>query len=287
MHRFWSRFIAPLIEAAGPRRMMEVGAEFGWNTERLLEYCRRSGCVIDVVDPAPHPALHEVLGRYVPEHRYHPLLSLEAIPLLPAADLVLLDGDHNYFTVYHELQSLFARAVECGVAPPLIIMHDMAWPYARRDMYYDPDPIPFNDRHHFATRGMVPGQSELTDDGLNGHFNNALHEGGPGNGVLTAAEDFVASWPTPVALHRLPFYNGLGILVPAARETAAIQAAIDGFFSAESLLQTCEALETDGMKIRADAASLRLKLLQRDEAVMRLRARVLALEQEAAVRGEG
>jgi hypothetical protein len=282
MHRFWPRFIGPLIEAAAPQRMLEIGAEFGWNTAWLLEYCRRTGCFLDVVDPVPHPSLHEVLGRFPSEHRFHPLKSLNAIPLLPAADLVLLDGDHNYFTVYRELQNLFARAIELRTVPPLIVMHDMAWPYARRDMYYDPDPIPFGERHPFAARGIVPGQSELSDEGLNGHFFNALHEGGPNNGVLTAAEDFVTSWPGRIGMHVLPFFNGLGILVPEGRGSAAVDAVIEGFFSAGSLMETCAALELDGMKVRVEAAGLRLQVTQRNEALSRLRARVLAAETEAA-----
>ncbi len=279
MHRFWSRYIGPLIEAAAPRQMTEIGAEFGWNTEKALEYCRRSGCILEVVDPAPHPALHEVLARYVPEHRYHPLTSLKAIPLLPAADLVLLDGDHNWFTVYHELQLLFARAAETGAAPPVVLLHDMGWPYARRDMYYDPDTVPAGDRHPFARRGIVRGQSALSDAGLNGAFNNALHEGGPRNGVLTAAEDFVAGWPTPVQLTRLPFFNGLGILVPQERVSGKLQAVIDGFFSPASLLETCEVLEADGMKVRADLAAQLLTLTQRTDALMNARRRVVELEQ--------
>lgn len=279
MHRFWVRYLSPLLEAAAPRRIIEIGAEFGWNTERILTYCRRTGCVLDVVDPAPHPALHEVLARFPAEHTYYPLKSLNAIPLLPSADFVFLDGDHNWFTVYNELQNLFARAVESGVAPPVIAMHDMAWPYARRDMYYDPVAIPEADRHPFMSRGIVPGQSELVDDGINGKFNNALHEGGPSNGVLTAVEDFVASWPNPIAFHRLPFFNGLGILVPKQRETAAIKATIESFFSATSLLETCEVLELDGMKVRAELAAVKLRLRQRDEALARARSRVAELEQ--------
>ena len=282
MHRFWSRYIEPSIEAAAPRQMMEIGAEFGWNTEKALAYCRSRGCILEVVDPAPHPALHEVLARYVAEHRYHPLKSLEAIPLLPPADLVLLDGDHYWFTVYHELQLLFARAVETNAAPPVIMLHDMGWPYARRDMYYDPEAIPVGDRHSFARRGIVQGQSALSDEGLNGAFNNALHEGGPRNGVLTAAEDFVRSWPNPVQLTCLPFFNGLGILVPRERASAPLQAVLDGFFSSASLLQTCEVLEADGMKARTEAATLRLKLTQRTDALMHARQRLLTLEQSLA-----
>lgn len=279
MHRFWFRFLAPLIEAAAPRRIIEIGAEFGWNTVHVLKYCQRTGCTLDVVDPAPHPALHKVLARFPAEHTYYPLKSLDAIPLLQAADLVLLDGDHNWFTVYNELQNLFARAVACGVAPPVIALHDMGWPYARRDMYYDPVAIPEADRHPFMSRGIIPGQSELSDEGMNGKLSNALHEGGPCNGVLTAVEDFIASWPHPVTLHRLPFFNGLGILVPKPRETPAIQAVIDSFYSRESLLETCEQLELDGMKVRTELATVKLKLSQREEALARARGRVAELEQ--------
>ena len=107
MHRFWTRYIQPIIETVAPDRLVEVGAEFGWNTERLLNYCRDTGAHIDVVDPAPHPVLHDVLARYGKEYTYYPLKSLDAIPRLRPAQLVLLDGDHNWFTVYNELQLIY------------------------------------------------------------------------------------------------------------------------------------------------------------------------------------
>jgi hypothetical protein len=278
MHRFWDRAIAPLVEAVAPARMIEIGAEFGWNTAKLLEYCGRAACHLDVVDPVPHPSLLDVLARYPDTHAYHPLKSLEAIPVLPAADLVLLDGDHNWFTVYQELQALFARAARAGVAPPVILLHDMAWPYARRDMYYDPDSIALANRHRYAKRGIIQGESDLSDRGLNGNFYNALHEGGPRNGVLTAVEDFVASWPRPIAMHRLPFFNGLGILVPEARASAALDAVIGSFSSSAFLLDMCVALERDGMNARTDLAACQLKLTQRSEALARARARMAELE---------
>jgi len=272
MHLFWVRFILPVIMAMMPKRIVEIGAEFGWNTERLLAYCRDHGAHLDVVDPAPHPAFHEVLGKFGPEYTFFPLKSLDAIPLIPAAELVLLDGDHNYFTVYHELTAIFLRAAEAEVAPPVILLHDMCWPYARRDMYYDPDGIAPENRQVFAYRGIVPGQSELADNGLNGHFANAVHEGGPRNGVRTGVEDFIASNPTPMKLHLLPFFNGMGIVVPEARRTPALDAVLAGFFAGPAMLETCEALEWQIQNLRFDLAQHQMRLTERSEALMRARA---------------
>jgi Methyltransferase domain len=285
MHRFWTRYIKPIIETVAPERMLEVGAEFGWNTEKLLEYCRANGSRLDVVDPAPHEALHGVLARYRDECTYHPLKSIEAIPIVPPAELVLLDGDHNWFTVYNELQLLYLHAAKVGKVPPLVLFHDIAWPYARRDMYYDPEGLNVSDRHPYAYRGILPDQSELTDAGLNGRFANALHEGGLRNGVLTGVEDFRASAGVETTLFLLPFFNGLGILVPHARMTPALQALIDGFYSSESLLETCKILEKDGMLVRAELASLKTTLSNRTAALARAREQIGVLYgQHGAVR---
>ncbi len=279
MHRFWPRFIAPLLVAVSPSRVLEIGAEFGWNTRCLLELGREHGFFLDIVDPAPHPVFHEELARFDGGYAFHAARSLDVIAALPAADFVLLDGDHNWFTVYNELQQLYLRAQVAGVPPPVIVMHDCAWPYARRDMYYDVTAIFDADRQPYARRGFVPGQSELTDQGINGHFANAMREGGPRNGVLTGVEDFIAASGADVLFRRLPFFNGLGILVPRERLTPAVSDTVDSFFGAESLLQTCEALEGDGMGVRVDLAVCRQHLTRRTEALMRARSTILALEQ--------
>jgi len=278
MHRFWQRYTKPIVETLAPRRIIEVGAEFGWNTQHLLDYCRATGAHLHIIDPAPHPALHDVRTAYPDEHTYHALKSVAAIPGLDPADLVLLDGDHNWHTVYTELTLIFMRAAETGAPPPVVLFHDVAWPYARRDMYYDPLSLLEADRHPYAYRGMLPGSSELTDSGLNGRFANALHEGGPCNGVLTAVEDFKASSSVPMALYQLPFFNGLGILVPDARITPALQAVIDGFFEGPSLMETCRQLERDGMLVRAELSTLETQLAQKSEALARARALIDELE---------
>lgn len=283
MNRFWHRYIKPLIETAQPRKLMEIGADSGWNTRNILEYCRAHGAHADIVDPAPRPSLHDVLAQFGPnEYRYHPLKSIAAIPQLDTPDVALIDGDHNWATVYAELNQLHARADQCGQPPPIVISHDVAWPYARRDMYYNPDDLEASQKHPYAYRGMLPGVSELVEHGMNGVLANALHEGGPRNGVLTAIEDYIASSGVEFTFRKLPFFNGLGILIPAARMTPALRSLIDGFFTADSLLEACMAVEADGMHLRAILAQTETCLSRRTAAMERSRSMIEAQRQRIA-----
>ncbi len=282
MHRFWLRFILPLLLAASPGRVLEIGAEFGWNTRRLLEIARERGFFLDIVDPAPHPVFHEMLAEFDGGYAFHPHKSLDALPLIAAADFILLDGDHNWYTVYNELSQIFLRARQMGSAPPIIVFHDVAWPYARRDMYYDAEAIPSGKRQPYARRGFLPGRSDLVEEGLNGNFANALQEGGPCNGVLTAAEDFIAASKLDATFTRLPFFNGLGILVPAARSTDGVRQVLASFMAPESLLATCEELEGDINGLRVELAVTRQTLTRRTDALMRARTVIGELEQELA-----
>lgn len=230
MNRFWNRFIKPIIETVRPVQMLEIGADRGWNTQYLLAYCRETGAHLTIIDPAPDPELRGRLNGYEREYTHFPVKSIDGISAITPPDLALIDGDHNWFTVFSELTLLFARAASTSNALPIVLFHDIAWPYGRRDMYYNPDNIEPENRHPFAYRGMIPDSPDLVDHGMNGSYANALHEGGPQNGVLTAIEDFISSISTGVKFYTLPFFNGLGILVPEQRMTPDLQALIDGFF---------------------------------------------------------
>jgi hypothetical protein len=272
VHRFWSRFSGPIIETVAPRRLLEVGAEFGWNSRNLLEYCVRSGSFLDIVEPMPLQSLRDQLEPYGPEHyALHVAKSLECIPGLESPDLVMLDGDHNWRTVYSELSLLRTNADSRGKTMPIVLAHDCAWPYARRDMYYDPEAFSEGERHPYAYKGILPGVPGLVDNGINEQFANAHLEGGPENGVLTAIEDFVAANPGH-RLWTLPFFNGFGIIVPEERLTPELLALIEGFYSGESMLETCKALEADAMRVRAEMLADRRVLEQRSDALDRARA---------------
>jgi hypothetical protein len=289
MHRFWTLFSGPIVETVKPRRILEIGAEFGWNTRNILDYCRRTGARADIIDPVALPALQDVLSAYPEVHTYHQSKSLEVLSKLDTPDVFFLDGDHNWRTVFNELTQIYTRARKANATAPILFAHDCAWPYARRDMYYDPEAFLPEERHPYAYKGMLPGQSDLTEKGLNGRFANALHEGGPQNGVLTAIEDFIASWPTPISLTVLPFFNGLGLAVPEERRTPELDALLANCLSGEKMLEAVKAVERQTMIIIAEGLQRDATLVRRTDALRRARdlltaqsARLKALEAEVA-----
>ena len=71
---------------------------------------------------------------------FHLGISHDVLPTLAPADVALVDGDHNWFTVYHELKMLATTARDAGAALPVLVLHDVCWPYGRRDLYYEPSP---------------------------------------------------------------------------------------------------------------------------------------------------
>jgi hypothetical protein len=135
-------------------------------------------------------------------------------------------------------------------------------------MYYNPDDFTEHERHPFAYKGVLPGIAELVEDGMNGILANAVIEGGPENGVLTAIEDFVGAHDR-IHLWTLPFFNGLGIIVPEERLTPSLRELIEGFYSSSAMMEACQAVEADGMRARAETLTERKRLQRRTEALAR------------------
>jgi len=248
MEVFWTSLVEPLISALKPRSIVEIGCEHGKNTANLIRYCAAHGVALHVVDP--QPLLDEKLLEHCTRQKdfsftLHVKRSLDALPALSCADLILLDGDHNWYTVRHELQCIEELGKRTG-CQPLVLLHDVAWPYARRDMYYAPDDVPADSRQPFARQAMIPGQSELSDlGGMNSALCNALHEGGERNGVLTAVEDFLRDTKEAYQFWLMPAFHGLGILCPVAllkanRDLAALMQEIDRRLADGGLLADLE-----------------------------------------------
>ena len=217
MHRFWSKVIRPILKAAQPDVVVEVGAGAGEHTRQLARFCRSNGVTLQVIDPAPRFEPSELGDGVV----FHKALSLDVLPDVGPVDVALIDGDHNWYTVNRELELLHRGARSAGRLTPLAICHDVCWPYGRRDMYHDPETIPAEYRHPWERAGIVPGSSAVVGDrGLNARFANAREEGGPRNGVMTAIDDFVATANEPLDVTVLPVLHGLAIVAPSSRLAA-------------------------------------------------------------------
>jgi len=222
--------ILDCLDIAEAARIAEVGAEFGGMSQLLAEFAGRHGGKLTSIDPAPKPEFLEwVRGSDHVEHV--PLPSLQAIPALSDIQAWVIDGDHNYYTVYHEVRALDALCRRDGL-PLLAFFHDVGWPCARRDQYYAPEQIPADWRQpydyesgvHIDSDGAVPHRGFR---GM-GHFAYASRAGGPRNGVLTAIEDAVAEMQADgrqLAWASVPAVFGLGILfdmeAPWASQVAA------------------------------------------------------------------
>jgi hypothetical protein len=203
--------VLPALELAGARRIVEVGGELGGFTAHLVRRAAAAGGHVDVVDPAPSEAL-DAFARSTPGVSLVRRPSPAALRELPLADAYVLDGDHNYVTVSGELSAIGELAHDAEF--PLVILHDVGWPCARRDQYYRPDALPSDAIHPYSYEGgVVPESSGIVDGGFSGagEFAYAIEEGGPRNGVLTAVDDFRAERAT-LAFVRVPSVFGLGLL---------------------------------------------------------------------------
>ena len=222
MYRFWEPVVQPLLARLEPRTLIEIGSDHGPNTRRLLEFCVEKTALLYVIDPLPKYNVNDWLEEFPDNLVFHEAPSLDVLPTLPTVDVVLIDGDHNWHTVINELRLLAQTASKNARSFPLVLLHDVGWPYGRRDLYYEPDRIPPAERQPYEKAGLRLGRSELDPDGgLNRHRFNATHEGGPHNGVRTAIEDFRSEVELDLELVVVPGINELGILFPTDLGTRA------------------------------------------------------------------
>lgn len=241
-----SGIILPAMAAAGVRQVAEIGAEFGGMSQLLADFAAEKGGALTSVDPSVKPEFLAWLAQN-PGVRHVAAPSLEAIPALSDIDAWVIDGDHNYYTVYHELLGVDALCKRDG-KPLLAFLHDVNWPCGRRDSYYAPDRIPAEWRHpHDFEGGVSLDRDELISGGGfrgMGQFAFASHSGGPRNGVLTAVEDFVedtcAKEGRELAFAYIPAVFGMAVLFDATADWASAVAPLLIPHHQSPLLQSME-----------------------------------------------
>ncbi len=275
---FWASTVKPLLDAAQPRSLIEVGAARGHNTENLLGWAAEHDCVVHSIDPVPGFDVEQFRSRYGDRFVLHRARSHEILGELPTADVVLIDGDHNWWTVHGELTLLERRAQKAGRPFPLTLFHDVSWPYARRDMYYKPDDVPEEFRQPHRKANIALGVSALSDDrGINGGLFNADSEGTLRNGVLTAVEDFMRESTIAFRFQRVHGYSGLGIMASEhlLADHPELAARLDW-------LQTPEFLEAHCERIERTRASSHMALADAKRALRKATLRIAQLEKELA-----
>ncbi len=195
------------LNAVGAKSVAEVGAYAGDLTRVLVDWAGRADASILAIDPAPQPALVTIAEAHAGLELVR-ATSLEALPQIELPEVVIIDGDHNYYTVREELRLIGNRAA--GAELPLLVFHDVSWPHGRRDDYFEPAQIPAEFRQPLiaAGAGVYPGEPAARRGGLP-YPRSAAREGGPRNGVLTAVEDFVAG-SDQLELVVVPAFFGFG-----------------------------------------------------------------------------
>ena len=203
-----AEIMLPCLDAAGARSVIEVGAYAGDLTEVLVEWAAGSGAKVWAIDPSPQDRLVK-LDEQREELELVRETSLVGLPQIPPADAVIVDGDHNYYTVSEELRLIDEAAA--GGDLPLLLFHDVCWPHGRRDDYYAAELIPDAERQPIAEGGgLHPDVPGIRPGGLP-YRGAAAREGGPRNGVLTAIDDFVAE-REHLRLAIVPAFFGLGVV---------------------------------------------------------------------------
>ena len=150
-----SELMLACLDAATVRSIAEVGAFAGDLTRVLVAWAASSGARVQAIDPAPQPGLEQLAAEHA-ELELIRQTSLDALPALPLPDAIVIDGDHNYYTVSRGVAP-DRRALRPAGQLPLLLFHDVLWPHGRRDDYFDPEQIPADARHPIR----APGQRNL------------------------------------------------------------------------------------------------------------------------------
>ncbi len=226
------------LHAVSAGSVVEVGAYAGDLTRALVGWARECDGRVIAIDPSPQDQL-VALAADAGELELIRQTSLQALREVRLPDVIIIDGDHNYYTVAQELTLIRGRAGAGGL--PLLLLHDVGWPHGRRDDYFEAQQIPAEYRQPLAAAGtgIVPGEPGTSPGGLP-YPGSAAREGGPHNGVLTAAEEFVAS-DDRLRLAVVPAFFGLGAIWDASAPWASAVAEILAPWDANPLLARLEA----------------------------------------------
>jgi hypothetical protein len=211
---FWLDIVRPLAELCGARHVLEIGAFRGDHSKHLLGYCESVDGHLTIVEPCPAGGLRQMVEGSKRARLIEAFSDQVADEVELPVDLVVLEGDLNYHTVLRDLKMVQAWGSRQNRGFPVVFVCATSWPYARRDMYYHPSRVPLDACCPNMKAGFSPWSRELEPGLINSDYWNAVDEGGPRNGVLTAVEDFLDG--TGLAHFAIPSNHGLTVVYSVA-----------------------------------------------------------------------
>jgi hypothetical protein len=250
--------IMPVLNLVNPHVIGEIGAAEGGNTRVLYEFLKQKQGRLITIDPFPRGSFTQWAQASSDVVTHFAEFSLNCIPKAGAVDVWFIDGDHNWFTVFNELAFVDELSKQHHI-PAIMFMHDVSWPCARRDMYYNPEQIPAEFVQPNSNQlGLTLDKQASPSGGLKGPY-WALQEGGPRNGVLTAVEDFLQACSTNYYWFHVPVMLGLGVLVDKRHPHAET---IANFYQPYHQNPIMEMVERDRISQYLAAAKLNEKFKQ-------------------------
>lgn len=208
----FSEIFDAAFEVKKPKILVEIGSEYGGSTKVILNYAKNNSAYAHIIDPSPYVDLSTVLSEYSDFYKHIKEKSLDALTHVPAADFYFIDGDHNYYTVSNELKLIYEKNPKAW-----IFLHDVGWPCAYRDMYYNTADIPKEYLHDHTFQDGVNLQNEIVANGGfrgAGYFAFSKVYGGERNGVLKAVENFFELHSNEIYLAKIMPILGMGLIVP-------------------------------------------------------------------------
>lgn len=191
-----------------PKIIVEIGCEYAGSTIQFLEYCKENESVLYIIDPNPFVDVDKTLINYSGYYKFIKKRSIEALKDIPKADLYIIDGDHNYWTVMNELKIIFEDNT------PLAILHDVGFPCDRRDLYYNPKDIPNEFLHKYSYKHGININNDIIPRGGfhgAGEFAFSVEKNKDKMGVLTAIEEFIL-YNKEFRYQYIPLIFGVGFI---------------------------------------------------------------------------
>ncbi|MGS2720418.1 class I SAM-dependent methyltransferase [Paraglaciecola aestuariivivens] len=210
----------PILQLINAKKIGEIGVEFAGNTKVLIELLEKTHGELFSIDPKPNEEVETLFNQHSVANLFKGK-SLDVITELPSMCAWFIDGDHNWYTVFNELSAIHKTEKSHAEGHSVIFLHDIGFPWAFRDLYYNPNDIPSEYLHpHCWESGVLHDNTAEKNKGFRGmgHFAIATQAGGDKNGVMCAVNDFLAQHSDAYSFYNIPAVFGLGILVPKSHK---------------------------------------------------------------------